>query len=306
MKAIFSIVLLALVVGPGPAVGDPTVYVGGDPINLGEPKPLRANLSEEIDLYVCVRSADGCSTDPGDKLHGIDVIVTVEGGGQLTGFVEGDNVVHWPEGASFPTSKLRLNVVQAISPPSAGAQFLGRLTLHTGTTGCSVKVEGEVVDAHDQVVPVHGQVMGAQAEVVDVYDVLKSIPTRIIASAPAIPQCDGPDNDSDSTGDACDNCDEKWNADQTDSDRDGYGNACDADFNQDDFCGGPDFTLFLQCYNKSTGPGVGPPDDPDCEACDMNGDGFVGGPDFTLFLQRYNKPPGPSGLPCAGTTVPCP
>ena len=78
-------------------------------------------------------------------------------------------------------------------------------------------------------------------------------------------------------------------------DHDGIGNVCDGDFNQDGFVGGPDFTIFLGCFNRSVAPGVGPPDDPDCNESDMNGDGFVGGPDFTLFLQVFNGPPGPSG-----------
>jgi hypothetical protein len=118
---------------------------------------------------------------------------------------------------------------------------------------------------------------------------------------------DQADADADGIGDVCDNCVEVENGplipdaggnSQWDTDSDGYGNLCDCDFNQDSFGGGPDFTLFLSCFNQTATT-------PLCEAADMNGDGFVGGPDFTLFLRGFNGPPGPSGLACAGT-IPCP
>jgi len=97
------------------------------------------------------------------------------------------------------------------------------------------------------------------------------------------------DTDSDGFGDACDNCIHVSNPTQlnADSSSDPYGNACDCDFNNDNFCGGPDFTLFIGCFNRPVGS------DPTCQAADMNGDGFVGGPDFTLFIGGFNGPPGP-------------
>jgi hypothetical protein len=98
------------------------------------------------------------------------------------------------------------------------------------------------------------------------------------------------DSDGDGVPDIDDNCTQVPNPIQHDSDGDGIGNACDCDFNQDDFCGGPDFTLFIGCFNAPTGG------NPTCEAADMTGDGFVGGPDFTLFIGGFNGPPGPSGL----------
>ena len=88
--------------------------------------------------------------------------------------------------------------------------------------------------------------------------------------------------------DGFDNCLLAANADQRDTDDDGYGNACDCDLNQDNFCGGPDYTLFIGCFNAPTNG------NPTCEAADMNGDGFVGGPDFTLFIGGFNGPPGPA------------
>jgi hypothetical protein len=96
------------------------------------------------------------------------------------------------------------------------------------------------------------------------------------------------DSDGDGVPDDVDNCTDVPNAPQLDTDKDSIGNLCDCDFNQDDFCGGPDFTLLIGCFNAPTGG------DPTCEAADMNGDGFVGGPDFTRFIGGFNGPPGPA------------
>jgi hypothetical protein len=109
-----------------------------------------------------------------------------------------------------------------------------------------------------------------------------------VDNCPAKANVDQADGEGDGAGDVCDNCTIAFNPDQLDSDDDDIGNVCDCDFNNDDFCGGPDFTLFIGCFNQPTGGNA------TCEAADMNGDSFVGGPDFTLFIGGFNGPPGPS------------
>lgn len=103
--------------------------------------------------------------------------------------------------------------------------------------------------------------------------------------------CGSPDSDGDTICDEFDNCTNVANTNQLDTDYDNIGNACDCDFNQDSFCGGPDFTIFVGCFNAPTN-GI-----PNCEAADMNGDGFVGGPDFTRFISGFNGAPGPAAAP---------
>ncbi len=105
-----------------------------------------------------------------------------------------------------------------------------------------------------------------------------------------------PDTDGDGWGDSADNCLNVTNGHvitdaggriQYDADGDSTGNACDCDFNQDNFCGGPDYTLLMGCFNQAVSSG--------CEAMDMDGDGFVGMEDYNLFIVGFNGPPGPSG-----------
>jgi hypothetical protein len=120
-----------------------------------------------------------------------------------------------------------------------------------------------------------------------VADAVDSLAAQSNASATALVN-PAIDTDGDGVADSCDNCTEVANPAQLDTDGDSIGNACDCDFNQDGFCGGPDFTAFIGCFNADTGGNA------TCEAADMTGDGFVGGPDFTLFIGGFNGPPGPS------------
>jgi len=119
------------------------------------------------------------------------------------------------------------------------------------------------------------------------------------ACAPAVADADG-----DGVADDADSCRLTRNPGQVDADGDGLGNACDGDFDQDGFAGGPDYDVFLQCFEQSTGPGTGPADDPACRESDMDADGTVGGADYDLFLAVYNQPvpEGPGVSATAGTT----
>jgi hypothetical protein len=96
------------------------------------------------------------------------------------------------------------------------------------------------------------------------------------------------DTDGDMIPDDDDNCTDISNAMQDDVNHDGVGDICDCDFNDDEFCGGPDFSIFVGCFNAASEIGTV------CETTDMNGDGFVGGVDFTFFIGGFNSPPGPA------------
>jgi hypothetical protein len=158
MKTIFSLVLLALVLGLGQtaAGGEPTVYHSSNGVDSGRPAYLGTTSNETIKLYVSAGSIESnggttaCDDGNGDEFCGIDVIVEIEGDGQFTGFAKNGNVVHYPEGTTFtsPSSSFRLNVVQGTSPPTAGPQLLGTLTLdNTGPEGSDVTARGHVVEA---------------------------------------------------------------------------------------------------------------------------------------------------------------
>lgn len=108
------------------------------------------------------------------------------------------------------------------------------------------------------------------------------------------------DTDGDLVPDQFDNCRLVANgpnqtSNQVDTNLDGFGNACDADLDDNNSCGGTDFSLFVGFFGKSTAA---------AKAADFDGDNLVGGSDFAIFVQRFGTPPGPSGLACAGT-IPC-
>jgi len=111
-----------------------------------------------------------------------------------------------------------------------------------------------------------------------------------------------PDQDNDTVPDAADNCLVTRNGaseapnNQCDTDGDGYGNACDADTNNDNGVGIPDFGTFTADFGGSGHP---------VSNADTNCDGGVGIPDFGTFTAAFGSSVGPSGLSCAGTT-PCP
>jgi len=71
------------------------------------------------------------------------------------------------------------------------------------------------------------------------------------------------------------------------TDGDGIGNAGECDFNQDEFCSGPDFSRFVRCFNQTLGGNRV------SAAADMHGDGFLGVPDFSLG-SGFHDPAGPS------------
>ena len=104
--------------------------------------------------------------------------------------------------------------------------------------------------------------------------------------------------DFDRVPDEWDNCLVEPNPTQTDCDWDGYGNACDADFNNDNAVGAPDFNVLANSFLSFDG-------DENFEACvDCNDDGAIGAPDFNCLANQFLGSPGPSGLDCAGT-IPC-
>ncbi len=114
----------------------------------------------------------------------------------------------------------------------------------------------------------------------------------IASAAGAMP----PDSDGDGVHDYADNCLDVPNRDQANTDRAGepqgsapMGNACDCDFDNDGFCGIPDFDLFLPDFVAGVDSGLG---------TDMDGVPGVGIGDFNRFLPGFAASvPGPGALP---------
>jgi hypothetical protein len=112
---------------------------------------LRIDLgSDESTGTVCV---DG----DGDELCAADVLVTLDGPGEIVGFSEGSGVVYDPDPFT-PTTTLRLNVLQSLSPPAPGPQDLGTLTVDASGssqgTPIRIDVSGQAVDAAGDLVTI--------------------------------------------------------------------------------------------------------------------------------------------------------
>jgi hypothetical protein len=108
-----------------------------------------------------------------------------------------------------------------------------------------------------------------------------------------------PDGDGDGVPDAADNCLEVPNPAQADANHEGFGDACDADYDDDGFVDGQDFSVLRTAYLTQPGSAGWNAE------VDHDGDGTITGVDFSVFRSRYLGAPGPSGLACAGV-APCP
>jgi uncharacterized repeat protein (TIGR01451 family) len=189
-------------------------------------------------------------------------------------------------------------------PPGSTLQFLG--TYYDITTTATYSGDVELCLTYDDTGMTFGQELalrlyhlenGNWIDRTSALDTGNNVICATVVSLSWFGVAELGDSDSDGLTDDIDNCivypngptlpDAGGNV-QLDTDGDGIGNVCDCDFNQDNFCGGPDFTVFIGCFNAPTGG------NPDCESADMNGDGFVGGPDFTMFIGGFNGAPGPS------------
>jgi hypothetical protein len=151
-----AIIALGVVFGLGTARADtPIVYdltAGpGEVTNL-------AIGSQMIDVYIDLgtdSTASGviCEDGDGDELCAVDVVLTLTGPGQIDDFnapMTGATVISEP--TIFPTSVLRLNLLQSLSPPAPGPQALGTLTIDVfssanGTNLVYLKATGQAVNA---------------------------------------------------------------------------------------------------------------------------------------------------------------
>jgi len=152
---------LGVFLGLGSAQAEPMVYdLTAGP---GEIRLLNPNFTDTLDIYIDLGTMPSlgtpCDDGDGDELCAADVLITLEGGGQIDSFNAPGGVVHEPfEVSDFPTSVIRLNVLQSISPPAPGPQDLGTMTISVGSTAQSAPLKvvatGQVVDASGSLVDI--------------------------------------------------------------------------------------------------------------------------------------------------------
>jgi hypothetical protein len=159
-RRVVALSALGVFLGLGSAHAQPTVYdLTAGP---GEITPLIPNSNPTLDIYIDsgatpTSAGVACENGNGDELCAIDVELSLTGPGVIDGFMApatGPTVVYEPfELVDFPTSKVRLNVLQSISPPTPPTpQNLGALSvtiLPSASEANPVKVvaTGQAVDA---------------------------------------------------------------------------------------------------------------------------------------------------------------
>jgi hypothetical protein len=153
---------LGVFLGLGSAQAEPEVYdLAAGP---GAVRLLNPNHTDTLEIYIdlgtAISSGTPCDDGDGDELCAADVLFTLDGPGNFSGYMEppmGEAVVHEPE--SFPTKVLRLNVLQTSNPPTPpGPQYLGALSVTvydaTGPFPLKVIATGQVIDASGTLVDI--------------------------------------------------------------------------------------------------------------------------------------------------------
>jgi hypothetical protein len=158
------LLVLALLLGLGSARADtPVVYdASAGPTGVRELSTSSEESVElRIDLGSDVSTGSVCEDGDGDELCAADLLVTLDGPGSIDAFSPGSGVIYEPDP---PTTALRLNVLQSLSPPTPGPQDLGTLTVDAsgGWQGTPIRID------------VSGQAVNAAGSLV-------TIPTRTIA-----------------------------------------------------------------------------------------------------------------------------